>query len=230
MWRWTGALISILALGAVAEAGEIELKNGSRLDGELANDVLLISTGTDLVEVDPVQVSVLTGEEVRLVDGRVVRGTIVGGRVKVRTSLGELALEVDRLRAFRREPGAPDPPPPAASPSPAPAPAPPPAPASPPAPGPTAPSAATRVPTPPAPSESATASPPPAAPAPPGGGTTGAGGETRSETPTTIPDAARGVGRAVGDAADLLHDGLKAFGLSIWEAMKGVGRAVQGAF
>jgi hypothetical protein len=34
----------------------------------------------------------------------------------------------------------------------------------------------------------------------------------------------------VGDAADLLHDGFKTLGLSIWEAMKGVGRAVQGAF
>lgn len=92
-------------------AGELVLANGSRLDGELTNEVLVVSTGADLVELAPEQVAVLSGGEIRLKDGRVVRGTLVGGHLKVRTALGEIAVKPDELRVFRAD-SAPSTPPP----------------------------------------------------------------------------------------------------------------------
>lgn len=45
-------------------------------------------------------VLVLTAEEVRLRDARVIRGTVVGGRVRARTAHGELTVEADDLLVF----------------------------------------------------------------------------------------------------------------------------------
>jgi hypothetical protein len=121
--RSVGIAALILALTGPAAAGEIILANGSRLSGELVNEVLLVSTGTDLVEVAPEQVRLITRDEVRLKDGRVLRGALVGGRLKARTPLGELAIRTEELRAFRAEgvavtsaPAPASPPPPAAAP------------------------------------------------------------------------------------------------------------------
>lgn len=128
MMRPVGIGSLVLALAAPAGAGEILFENGSRLQGELASEVLLVSTGSDLLEVVPEQVGELTRDEIRLKDGRIVRGTLVGGSVKVRTALGEIAVKTSELRAFRA-----DVPPAAAPPATAP-PAPPAAPAAPPTP------------------------------------------------------------------------------------------------
>ena len=77
--RWGGAVLLVLALANPGNAGEILFANGSRLDGELANEVLMVSTGSGLLEVSPEQVVLLTQDEIRLKDGRVIRGTLVGG-------------------------------------------------------------------------------------------------------------------------------------------------------
>ncbi|MGH7322179.1 MAG: hypothetical protein ACRELA_21510 [Candidatus Rokuibacteriota bacterium] len=103
--RQVGIVSLSLAMVFASEsgAGELLLANGSRLDGELANEVLVVSTGADLVEVTPEQVAVLSAGEVRLKDGRVVRGTLVGGHLKIRTALGEIAVKPDELRVFRAD-------------------------------------------------------------------------------------------------------------------------------
>ena len=103
MNRRVGAVCFILILGGPAAAGELVLTNGSRLHGELVNEVLVVSTGTDLVEVAPEQVGVLTADEVRLRDGRVIRGTLVGGHVRVRTLIGEIGVKPGELRMFRAD-------------------------------------------------------------------------------------------------------------------------------
>jgi hypothetical protein len=86
---------------APAGAGELIFANGNRLDGELSNETLMVSTGSGLVEIAPDEVVALSREEIRLRDGRVIRGTLVGGQVKARTSLGEIAVKVDDLQAYR---------------------------------------------------------------------------------------------------------------------------------
>lgn len=116
--RWLGAALLVPALAASAGAGEILFTNGSRLEGELANEVLIVSTSSGLVEVAPEQVVLLTRDEIRLRDGRVIRGALVGGHVKARTALGELAIKPDELRGFRVAVSAA----PVSSPSPAPSP------------------------------------------------------------------------------------------------------------
>ena len=92
---------------APAWAGELIFVNGSRMAGELSNEALLVSTGSGLVEIAPDEVVALSREEIRLRDGRVIRGTLVGGQVKARTSLGEIAVKVDELQSYRTtgEPG-----------------------------------------------------------------------------------------------------------------------------
>jgi hypothetical protein len=97
------ALAVSLALMAWApvRAGELIFTNGSRMAGELSNEALLVSTGAGLVEIAPDEVVALSHGEVRLRDGRVIRGTLVGGQVKARTSLGEIAVKVDELRSYR---------------------------------------------------------------------------------------------------------------------------------
>src|SRR5262249_22235823 len=98
-----GAAAGALALLAWAPvgAGELIFANGSRLQGELSNEALMVSTGSGLVEVVPDEVVALSREEIRLRDGRVVRGTLVGGQIKARTSLGEIAVKVDELQSYR---------------------------------------------------------------------------------------------------------------------------------
>jgi hypothetical protein len=108
-----GALAVSLTLlaWAPAGAGEVVFANGHRLAGELSNEALMVSTGSGLVEITPEEVVTLSRDEVRLRDGRAIRGTLVGGQVKVRTSLGEIAVKVDDLQTYRGsaqagEPGA----------------------------------------------------------------------------------------------------------------------------
>jgi SH3 domain-containing protein len=94
-----GSLI-VLAC-APASAGELVFGNGSRLAGELSNESLMVSTGAGLVEVAPDDVVALSRDEVRLRDGRVIKGTLVGGQVRAHTSLGEIAIKVDELQSYR---------------------------------------------------------------------------------------------------------------------------------
>ena len=98
---WGGVALLATAAAGQAGAGEILLANGSRLDGELANEVLVVSTGSGLLEVAPRQVVLLTRHEVRLDDGRVIRGTLVGSQVTARTSLGQISIRLDELQTFQ---------------------------------------------------------------------------------------------------------------------------------
>jgi hypothetical protein len=84
-----------------AGAGELIFVNGSRLAGELSNESLMVSTGAGLVEIAPDEVVALSREEIQLQDGRVIRGTLVGGQLKARTPLGEIAVKVDELQTYR---------------------------------------------------------------------------------------------------------------------------------
>ncbi len=99
-------VIAIVLLGLTpVSAGEILLANGSQLEGELAMDVILVSTGSDLVEVMPDQVESLVPGEVHLKGGRIVHGTIIGGVLKVRTPLGEMGLKLEELRRYSARAG-----------------------------------------------------------------------------------------------------------------------------
>ena len=64
-----------------AGAGELIFANGNKLQGDLSNESLMVSTGSGLVEIVPDEVTLLTHDEVRLRDGRVIRGTLVGGQI-----------------------------------------------------------------------------------------------------------------------------------------------------
>jgi hypothetical protein len=96
-------LAVLVLFAAPAMAGELLLANGSRVAGELAGDVLMVSTGADLIEVSAEEVGVLTPAEIQLKDGRVIKGSVVGGRLTARTPLGELSIDTAELRAFRAE-------------------------------------------------------------------------------------------------------------------------------
>jgi hypothetical protein len=115
--RWRLAAALVLFVIWPAAGGELRLANGSRLAGELVNEVLLVSTGAGLVEIVPTEVVALTPDEIRLRDGRIVRGTLVGGRLRARTALGELSLRVDELESYRSTPVAPAAAPPPAEPA-----------------------------------------------------------------------------------------------------------------
>jgi Bacterial SH3 domain len=91
----------LLSAWTSSEAGELVFANGSRVAGELTSEGLMVSTGSGLVEIAPDEVVTLSGDEIRLRDGRVIRGTLVGGQVKVRTSLGEIAVKVDELATYQ---------------------------------------------------------------------------------------------------------------------------------
>lgn len=86
---------------APAWAGELLFANGTRMTGELSNEALMVSTGSGLLEIAPDEVVALSREEIRLRDGRVIRGTLVGGQLKARTSVGEIAVKVDELQSYR---------------------------------------------------------------------------------------------------------------------------------
>ena len=96
---WIAALA--LMVSAPATAGELVFANGSRIDGELSNESLMVSTGSGLLELAPDEVATLSREEIQLRDGRVIRGTLVGGQLKARTALGEIAVKVDELQSYR---------------------------------------------------------------------------------------------------------------------------------
>ncbi|HSD66397.1 MAG TPA: hypothetical protein VLF95_06840, partial [Vicinamibacteria bacterium] len=98
-----GVLFTLAVLAGPVAAGELLLANGSRLQADLANEVLLVSTGSGLVELNPEGIAGMTPAEIRLKDGRVLQGTLVGGRIRTRTALGELAIQVDELHSFRAE-------------------------------------------------------------------------------------------------------------------------------
>jgi hypothetical protein len=96
---WVASLGLLLA--SPAGAGELIFANGSRIAGEISNESLMVSTGSGLVEIVPDDVAALSREEIQLRDGRVIRGTLVGGQLKARTSLGEIAVKVDELQSYR---------------------------------------------------------------------------------------------------------------------------------
>lgn len=100
------AVVVALAWSVSAGAGELVLENGTRLQGELADDVLILSTAGGPVEVAAEDVVQLSRDAAWLRDGRVVRGTLEGPHVKARTSLGELAIRPDELRLYQGSPKA----------------------------------------------------------------------------------------------------------------------------
>jgi hypothetical protein len=203
--RWIVVTALVVAWSVPAGAGEVVLKNGKRLRADLVGD-LVLSTGSDLLEIGSAEVVELTPHSVRLADGRTVRGTLVGGQLRTRTEFGQLTVPLDDLTVFRAaEPAVPPPAPPAPPPSPV---------ASPPA----AP--------PPAPPPSPVASPPAA---PPGEGPSQVT-EGAREIGRGVEQTAKGIGRTVSDGAGRIHEGFRAFGLAIWDGMKGVGRVVERAF
>jgi hypothetical protein len=93
----------VVALASPTTAGELLFANGSRIEGELAGEPLLFSTGSGVIEVLPETVGTLAAAEIELKDGRVLRGVVVGGRVRARTTLGELAIPIEELRLFRAD-------------------------------------------------------------------------------------------------------------------------------
>jgi hypothetical protein len=68
--------------------------------------------------------------------------------------------------------------------------------------------------------------PPPPAPSAPAAPREGPGQVTEG----TRQQTTKGIGRTVSDGAGRIHDGVKAFGLAIWDGMKEVGRAVERVF
>jgi hypothetical protein len=111
--------VLLVALGMPVTAGELVLTNGTRLTADLADVTVLVSTGTDVVEVTPETIGFVTPSEVRLTDGRVLHGTLVGGRLRTRTAMGELAVRIEDLQSFQAAQEAASAP--AAAPAPAPA-------------------------------------------------------------------------------------------------------------
>jgi hypothetical protein len=185
MMRWVVVTALVVAWSVPSGAGEVVLKNGKRLRADLAGH-LILSTGSDLLEIGSEEVVEVTADAVRLNDGRTVRGTLVGGQLRARTEFGQLAIPLEDLDVFRA--AAPAPPPPA----------------------------------PPNPPPPAVASPPPAGP--------GQVTEGTRQVGRGVEQTATGIGRTVSEGAGRVHDGVKAFGLAIWDGMKEVGRAVERAF
>lgn len=196
MMRWVVATVLVVAWSVPSGAGEVVLKNGKRLRADLVGH-LMLSTGSDLLEINSADVVEVRPDAVRLADGRTVRGSLVGGQLRTRTEFGQLAVPLDDLAAFRAaDPAAPPPAPPVPAASPA-------APEVPPAP--------------------AVASQPAAPPREgPAEVTEGARQVGRGVEQTT-----RGIGRTVTEGAGRIGEGFKAFGLAIWDGMKEVGRAVE---
>lgn len=94
--------IAIIALTLNAEAGVVTLKNGTTFQGTPTGEVILVSTGRDLLELSPETIVSLRAEEIRLADGRVITGTVVGGRLRFKTDLGEVAVALKDLGEYRQ--------------------------------------------------------------------------------------------------------------------------------
>jgi hypothetical protein len=210
--RWLFATVLALVLAGSAAAGELLLANGHRLTAELATDALLVSTGGDVIEIAAAEVRVVTPTELTLRDGRVIRGTLIGERLKTRTAYGELAVQFSDLVSYRADavtavpPGAP------ASGAPTPA-----------------------TPTgPPALAGAGPSVPPGRAPLSPESTMPATGPGRVVEGARTIgrgvEETAKGVGKTVVDGADRVHDGFKAVGTTIWDAVRSVGRTARGIF
>jgi hypothetical protein len=219
--RWIVVTALVVAWSVPSGAGVVVLKNGKRLRADLVGH-LMVSTGSDLLEVGSAEVVEVTPDAVRLSDGRTIRGTLVGGQLRTRTEFGQLVVPLDELDVFRAaEPAAPPPaapappaPPVAARPAPPVASAPAPPVAAPPTPP---------VATPPAP-------PVASAPAPaPRTGPTQVTQGTR-DIGRGVEQTAKGIGETVAEGAVRVGDGFKTFGLAIWDGMKEVGRAVERVF
>jgi hypothetical protein len=97
-------LALVIGLAGPVTAGELLLANGTRMDADLVDGTVLVSTGTDVVEVSPETITLVTPTEVRLKDGRVLAGSLVGGRLRTRTAMGELAVRVEELQSFQAQP------------------------------------------------------------------------------------------------------------------------------
>ncbi len=104
MRRRTGILagIALIALTLSAEAGVVTLKNGTTFQGTPTGEVILVSTGRDLLELLPETIVSLRADEIRLADGRVITGTVVGGRLRFKTDLGEVAVALKDLGEYRQ--------------------------------------------------------------------------------------------------------------------------------
>lgn len=96
---WLGILL--FALVTVSDAGTVSLKNGTTFQGTPTGDLILVSTGKDLLELTPETIVSLTAREIRLKDGRAITGTIVGGRLRFQTDLGEVAVALTDLKEYR---------------------------------------------------------------------------------------------------------------------------------
>jgi len=131
--------ILLFALVSVSDAGMVSLQNGTTFQGTPTGELILVSTGKDLLELAPETIVSLTAREIRLKDGRTITGTIVGGRLRFKTDLGEVAVALTDLKEYRESapspaitprgqesaappPSAPASPPVAVSPAPAPVP------------------------------------------------------------------------------------------------------------
>lgn len=97
--------IAIIALTLSTEAGVVTLKNGTTFQGTPTGGVILVSTGRDLLELLPETIVSLRAEEIRLADGRVITGTVVGGRLRFKTDLGEVAVALKDLVEYRQVSG-----------------------------------------------------------------------------------------------------------------------------
>jgi len=104
------ASLVLLVIGEVG-AGELMLANGSRLDGELTNEMLVVSTGSVLIELAPATSAVdrrPLGRGVQLEviadDAPLRRDAIAAGYPVGRVSRGQRVTYVDtidrRLRMF----------------------------------------------------------------------------------------------------------------------------------
>ena len=90
---------------SAAEAGVVTLRNGTTFQGTPVGESLLVSTGQALLEFPPEAVLSVKPEEIRLKDGRVITGTIVGGRLRFKTDLGEVAVALTDLAEYRESEG-----------------------------------------------------------------------------------------------------------------------------
>jgi hypothetical protein len=90
---------------SAGEAGVVTLRNGTTFQGTPVGESLLVSTGQDLLEFSPEAILSVKPEEIRLKDGRVITGTIVGGRLRFKTDLGEVAVALTDLAEYRESAG-----------------------------------------------------------------------------------------------------------------------------